>query len=344
MMPSIALVHPGASCLADLRKAGPSRGHIVEDPEQDVDFLKVFAWLTAPERDLATHMMLATDAAIKYVLDGARTKRLDLFDPSVDKDERSSVGTKLQYHVLEELGLEKVAPLDTVIEGIPVELKSTIRTNWQIPVEGQCQVTVLIQVDPKLGRVAAWLMRTHRVLLNNGKNQDKKRTISKTNMGNYAKQLLPWTSLPGEPLKRLAIQDADIIFGTSGMELRLAHLFSVLPDIVVPRTSIAIVGGTAGDVMKRARSVKSKIAEEIGNLTLVATWKPQSIALRELGFSPLGESWVSVSPDRLKACSSTPVLLGIDPASKRDQEFLQLVRALPHPIQSEWVKKFPDLR
>lgn len=342
-MPSKNLAHPGQTCQADFRKVSKSRRHIFEDPSTDRELQAVYAWLTAPERSLADHIVLAVDAAIKYVLDGARTRRLDLFDSRVDKDERSSVGTKLQYHVLEELGLEKVPPLDTVIETIPVELKSTVRKNWTIPVEGQCQVTMLIRADPENGRVSAWLMRTHRVLLNEGTNQDKKRTVSLVNFNKYALRLIPWTPLAAEPLKTLTKHDASIVFGKLGIESRIAHMLSVLPDIILPRTSVALVGGTADDVMKRARAAKGPVARTHGYLTLVATWLPQRNALRELGFDTIGEAWVSVSPKYLSAHPGPPILLGIDTGKKSDRDFLQLVNQLPTAVRGNWVRRFPDL-
>lgn len=343
-VPSKNLAHPGDPCQADFRKVASPKKHVFDAPASDTELRAVHAWLTAPERKLAEHIVLAVDAAIKYVLDGARTRRLDLFDPRVDKDERSSVGTKLQYHVLEELALEKVPPLDTVIENIPVELKSTVRKNWTIPVEGQCQVTMLIRADPENGRVAAWLMRTHRILLNEGTNQDKKRTVSLVNFNKYALPLIPWTPLAVEPLKTLSQQDTDIVLGKLGIEARIAHLVSVLPDTILPRTSIALVGGTASDVMKRARVAKRTVAGNQGQLTLVGTWLPQRLALCELGFDPAGEAWVSVSPQHLRAHSGPPKFLGIDTTKKSDRDFLQLVRSLPPDVRNDWVKKFPDLK
>lgn len=342
-MPSKNLIHPGEACQADYRSAASSKEHVLEDPATDGELKAVYEWLTAPERNLPERIVLAVDMAIKYVLDGARTKRLDLFDPSVDKDERSSVGTKLQYHVLEELGLKKVPPLDTVIEKIPVELKSTVRRNWTIPVEGQCQVTMLIRADPENGRVAAWLMRTHRVLLNEGANQDKKRTISQVNFHKYALPLIPWTPLVPEPLKCLAKQDADIVFGKDGIEPRIAHLLRVLPDTIIPRTSIVLVGGTAHDILKRARNAKITVARDSGHLTLVSKWLPQRVATQELGFSPIGASWVSVSPEYLRAHPGPPKILGINTKKRTDQQFLDLVELLPRDIRNDWVKKFPDL-
>ncbi|MFF2605058.1 NaeI family type II restriction endonuclease [Arthrobacter koreensis] len=343
-MPPKKIVDLGVACQPDFRKALASQKHVLVDPARDDKLQRVYAWLTANERDLAKHLVLAADAAIKYVLDGARTRRLDLNDPRVDKDERASVGTKLQYHVLEELKLDKVAPLDTIIENIPVELKSTVRKNWYIPVEGQCQVTMLIQLDLDEWEVSAWLMRTHRVLLNDGANQDKKRTISKANFNKYALQLIPPTPLGPEPLKTLSKLDSQVIFGKKGIKTRIAHLLSVLPNVILPRTSIALVGGTADDVMKRAREAKSSVAEDHGYLTLVGSWLPQQKALRELGFDPIGEPWVSISPEYLRKKTGPPMNLGLAPKKKSDKDFLALVNKLPVDVRNQWIKRFPDLR
>ncbi|WP_433315670.1 hypothetical protein [Micromonospora chersina] len=76
------------------------------------------------------------------MLDGARTYRFDLRDERVDSDERRAIGTKLQYHVLENLGSPKLRHPDTGIAGIGVEIKGTIASHWTIPKEGQCGVTL----------------------------------------------------------------------------------------------------------------------------------------------------------------------------------------------------------
>ena len=71
-------------------------------------------------------------------------------------DERRALGTKLQYHVIENLGLEKLKHPDTAIDGIGVEIKGTIATNWAIPTEGQCGVTVLHRVDLTADQHMTW--------------------------------------------------------------------------------------------------------------------------------------------------------------------------------------------
>lgn len=330
-------------CTPDERKRVATPAHAVAAPAVDEALQTVYRWLVAPERNVVERLVLATDAAIKYVLDGARTRRLSLDESAVDKDERSSVGTKLQYHIIEQLELQKQAPLDTIIEGIPVELKTTVRSTWTIPVEGQCEVTLLVQADIENHRVAAWLIRTHRVWLNDGTNQDKKRTIKKENFTRHALPIVPWTSLPGEPLRSLTEEDRAFVLGSAGIRWRIAHLLSVLPNIVIPRTSIAIVGGTAADYMKRAREAKSEIAPE-GLLALVGSWPSQRLMARALGFDLVDEAWVAVSVEHVGKFvqrGALPVLL--DHGRKTDRDFLILFDRLPEEVRLVWGKVFPDL-
>ena len=104
------------------------------DPADDEDLQRVHRWLS--EKPLEIAMTQAVDDAVKYVLDGARSGRFDLTSSDVDSDERATVGTKLQYRVINELGLVKERPLDTSIVGVPVDIKGTVNTNWTIPSEG----------------------------------------------------------------------------------------------------------------------------------------------------------------------------------------------------------------
>ncbi|MBO3103717.1 NaeI family type II restriction endonuclease [Cellulomonas fengjieae] len=162
----------------------------------------------------------AVDEAVRYVLDGARTWRFVLLDPKVDSDERSSVGTKLEYHFIERLGM-KVSPLGTEIVGVAVEIKGTVRVGaapWMIPREGQCQVTQLIRIDPKGNRFAAWLTRTHRVWLSGGKgNQDLKRSLLADPFRAYALPLVEWTGSPPQPLKLRAFDQIQVDSESSRM-------------------------------------------------------------------------------------------------------------------------------
>src|SRR5690606_35632894 len=94
----------GDLCFADTS----TTPHVIESPDDDADLMVVYAWLRSHDlRRLFTRAVIST---IDYVLDGARTGRFDIQAPEVDSDERRTVGTKLQYHVLEALDLVKEPP------------------------------------------------------------------------------------------------------------------------------------------------------------------------------------------------------------------------------------------
>ncbi|VTR76642.1 hypothetical protein CHMI_01404 [Cellulomonas hominis] len=259
----------------------------------------MLTWLTPSPLEAA--FTRAVDDAVKYVLDGSRTGRFDLMSPDVDSDERASVGTKLQYRVLDELKLVKERPLDTTIVGVPVELKATVRSGWMIPTEGQCEVCLLLQVDAGKARHRAFLMRTHRAWLREGANKDGKRGILSAALTEYAIPLLGWTPLPPEPLKRLTRPQLDIVFAPRvGQTERLTELFGFLPDVVIPRSSIETVCSGYRDPMRRARQAKPLVAQRHGLTLLCGTWKEDLELASARGFDISGDSWVALTPRALK--------------------------------------------
>lgn len=246
-------------------------------------------------RPITDLLRSAVDDAIRYVLDGARTWRFDLTSPEVDSDERSSVGTKLQYHVIQYLELRKEPPLDTTILDIPVEIKGTVRNTWMIPREGQCEITLMIQIDAKQHRFQALLMRTHRAWLTGKKgNRDLKRSPRADAVRDYALEVVPWTPLPPEPLRLLSTEQLRVVFGPDGMRKRMIALFGYLPEQVIPRTTITTVGAGLGDPLKRARESKPAVLAAHGLVVLVGTWKADLQAAARLGYDLSNEAWVAV--------------------------------------------------
>lgn len=297
---------PGATCTPDERKSLTAESHVVQAASDDIALQTVWNWLK--ERPLSQNFTRAVDDAVKYVLDGARTGRFDLLSPDVDSDERASVGTKLQYRVLNELDLYKEPPLDTRILGIPVELKATVRTNWMIPTEGQCEISILTQVDMARRRHRTFLMRAHRVWLNDGANKDGKRGVAADALARFSLPLLDWTDLPEEPLARLTPEQLSVVFAPRvGQSSRLASLFGFLPDTVIPRSSIETVCFGNKDPMRRARQAKEAIRAVSGLEVLVWSWVPDRLRAKELGFQLEVGDWVAVSSTRTRA--STPGLV-----------------------------------
>lgn len=272
----------------------PLPPHPVTAPEDDEDLQRVRDWLVArPLQDLLTKAVVD---AINYVLDGASTGRFDLNDPEVDSDERSSVGTKVQYRVLNELGLPKEKPLDTTIAGVAVDIKNTVAQNWMIPREAQCEVCILIQIDADGDRFSARLMRTHRALLNAG-NQDSKRSIIKAAVVDYAVPLfdVEWAPLPRNPLRDLTSEQREVVFAPrKGQAVRLTALFGYLPETIIPRHAILTVCANRDDPLRRVRQVKEKVLAEHGLTLLCGTWAEDRDVARNAGYDLGSQDWLAI--------------------------------------------------
>lgn len=288
-LPPIAV--PGDPCISD-RSGVP---HVIGDPAQDVDLQTVHAWLLAKPLDRI--LTKAVDEAVAYVLDGARTWRFDLDSPEVDSDERATVGTKLQYRLLAGLKLVKLPPLDTVIKGIPVEIKGTVRDNWMIPREGQCEICILVQVDSANQQHRAWLMRTHRAWLNDGGNGDRKRTIRAAAYRAYALPLIAWTPLPLNPLRLLTPAQVATVFDLRrGQEQRLTDMFGILPNTVIPRSAILTVCANRDDPMRRAREIKKIVLARHGLKLLCGKWTADIAEAKKYGYDITGRAWIALTP------------------------------------------------
>lgn len=292
--PQPPLAKPGDECISD--RVGVA--HEIAHPDDDSEVQQVLAWL----RSTAVEQLMtgAVVEAIEYVLDGARTFRFDLDSPDVDSDERRTVGVKLQYRILEAFGLPKEKPLDTTIAGIPVELKATIGGNWAIPREGQCEICLLTQVDSKNDRFRVFLMRTHRRWLNEGKNQDSKRTIRTEARDEYGIPVLDWTPLPRNPLKDLSPEQLEVVFAARvGIKRRVTALFGYLPEVVIPRVAIETVAAMAKDPLRRARQAKPDVFFNHDLVVLMGTWTPQRELAEKHGFDLSGDAWVAIHPTTL---------------------------------------------
>src|SRR6478609_317671 len=80
--------------------------------------------------------------SIDEVLDGPRTGRWDFLH--LEKTEKTYVGTKIEIVVRTALGLEPGPNLDLEIEGIDVDIKWAMNSQWQIPREAVGQLCLCI--------------------------------------------------------------------------------------------------------------------------------------------------------------------------------------------------------
>lgn len=218
------------------------------DPELDVVEARLRE-LSGP--DPGARYGIAIRQSIDEVLDGPRTGRWDFVQ--LEKTEKTYVGTKLEIVVRAALGLERGSVLDLDIAGVPVDIKWAMDSSWQIPLEAVDRICLCIGGMKKLSMFQVGVVRCRVEYLNEGKNRDRKKTLSST--GRAAMRfLVPSAPLPLNFLSTIdpAIR-AEIMAGETIQE-RVARLFRLLPRTPIPRNAIATVARTTGDPMRRVRS------------------------------------------------------------------------------------------
>ncbi|GAA0562140.1 hypothetical protein GCM10010172_51650 [Paractinoplanes ferrugineus] len=294
------LLGPGQICLNDRDEA-----HVIETGQDDVDLKTVHSWIEN-RQDFASTIGDALEDTVYYVLDCARTGRYDLGDPDVDSDEKRVIGTKLQYHVLQYLGLPKKKHPDTEIASVDVELKGTIGSNWTIPREGQCGITLAIRLDIEKNTHESWLIRTHRAWLNDGINNDGKRTISAAARIRFGIKLYPEKKMRENPLKRLTPGQAAKVFDSRGQEPRLIDLFTSLPETVIPRPTILTVCAGRNDPINRVRKIRNTMRNN-GYELLCGTWIEHRRVAEELDLDLSSAAWAAVPLDKLDESSKATI-------------------------------------
>ncbi|MER5807944.1 NaeI family type II restriction endonuclease [Streptomyces sp. NPDC002033] len=267
--------------------------HVLQTPAEDSALQSVLAGLRP--YDVAGLYTRAIANAVDYVLDGARTGRYDLLSPDVHPGERASVGAKLEYEVLRSFNLPKEPPLDTLIAGIPVDLKATVGSNWAIPAEAQCQLCICTQIRLGRGLHRSWLVRAHRSWLYRGAgNRDGKRGLAVHAREHWSVPLYDWTPLPVNPLTLLTPEQARrVLAKRPGQEHRFTMMFNYLEGLVVPRSVIATVGAGNHDPLRRARNIRKNLARE--GLTLLCGKFPGQRDLAAAHKITLGpEDWIAL--------------------------------------------------
>lgn len=264
-MPKLVLPELGEYCT---NTKAPE--HRLVGPQEDMDLQSVSSWFSKyPVGDFYTE---AIGNSIDYVLDGGRTGRFDLQLPTVHTGERASVGAKLEYEVMRVFKLPKTKPLDSTINGIPVDFKATITRNWAIPSEAHCQICVCTRIDLSKNRHRTYLVRAHRSWLHEGENRDGKRGLAAHARDLWSLPLYDWTPLPVNPLRYLTESQADEVLAPKpGQVKRLLKMFQYLEGLVIPRNVIMTVGAGKDDPVRRARETRP-LAVEMGLEILCGDW------------------------------------------------------------------------
>jgi hypothetical protein len=237
--------------------------------------------------------------SIDEVLDGPRTGRWDF--GQLEKTEKTYVGTKMEIIVRTALGLERGRLLDLDIEGVPVDIKWAMNSDWQIPREAVDRLCLCIGGIRKMSHFVVGLIRCSEDVLNAGKNQDKKRTISAAGKGSMRFLVTP-ASLPPNFLATLDAHLRDEILAGRDRQDRVTRLFQLVPRMPIPRTAIATVARTTGDPMRRVRADASR-EDQLGGMQVLSA-KYGNQVVEALGYPRLGrDEFMSVPRDEIRDLS-----------------------------------------
>lgn len=198
------------------------------------------------ENELAT----AVRDAIDFVLDGAHTGRYSI--DQLDKTEKTYIGTKVEQYIIHRLRLPKHQRLDTRIGGVPVDIKCTIGTNWEIPVEAMHEICLVVRIDEAQSKYWAGLVLITPDKLNRGSNRDRKRKLNARGRHSI-KWLIEGASFPRNLLYSLTEEDRKAILDPNkSATQRMAELFRRCVGVVVDQRTVDTVGRQR-DSSKRVR-------------------------------------------------------------------------------------------
>jgi hypothetical protein len=244
------------------------QGHEAHGSEDDPQLAKVAGWFqerSALEECFGEVLRQSFDE----VLDGQRTGRFDVDD--LEKTEKTYIGTKVEIVCRAAFGIGKGARgrMDYLIEGIEVDAKFSLTEGWTIPREAIDQLCLVMSANDRKSAFRVGLVRATESMLNIGRNQDKKRTISKSMFGNIT-WLVSDGHLPENLLlhipeaDRAAILPAEGVPGrlrTYGGQARVNELFRRVQRRLVNRNTVITVA-SQDDGPKRVRDARDHLRPE----------------------------------------------------------------------------------
>lgn len=233
-----------------------------KNTSKDKELELVYAWFNN-QSNLHNRLIGAIRKAIDEVIDGPRTGRFTY--GQLEKTEKTYLGTKVEILLRAELGLPNGQIMDYQVDGIEVDCKYTGHTwGWSIPREALGHICLLVRADDENGTASVGLIRTTEEVLNKGKNQDGKRTISKV-----GRNEIIWLIDNGQmPINQLFLWPEEVIkriWSKQSGQQRLNELFRLKQGELIDRQTIATVAEAKDDPMKRVRAnggARSYLSEE----------------------------------------------------------------------------------
>jgi hypothetical protein len=222
---------------------------------EDVELDEVAAWFRR-NADLRERFGSILRQSIDEVLDGQRTGRYDI--DLAEKTEKTYLGTKVEIVVRAAFELPRGKRMDYTVAGHEVDSKFSMRGSWSIPTEAMGHLCLLTSANDRKGTFDAGLIRITPDVLNVGRNQDKKTTITAA-----ARDRIVWLArqapLPGNLLLSLSHTLVETIMGPASGQERINRLLrNVQGKIIERNTAVTVARQTDG--LKRCRDARRRLA------------------------------------------------------------------------------------
>jgi len=196
--------------------------------------------------------------ALDEVIDGIRTGRWSV--ASLEKTEKTYIGTKVEILLKFEFELADGDRLDTRIEGVEVDIKCTVLKDWMIPQEAINELCLLVRIDDDKSKFWIGLIRADKENLRTGQNRDRKVSISAA-----GKMKIRWIveggDLPINFLATLPHETLSRILSHRSGQARIDELLRLVQGRIIPRVAIETVARQK-DPMKRVRDARINLRAE----------------------------------------------------------------------------------
>lgn len=197
--------------------------------------------------------------SLDEVIDGMRTGRVSTDE--LEKTEKTYIGTKVEIVLRAELELHKGKKLDTNICGHEVDIKWTLTNgSWMIPKECVDEICLLVTADDENSKFSIGLVIAKKELLNEGKNQDSKKTIKAANR-EYIDWLVENGDLPENLLLHLPEELRNSILNLDSRQSRVTTLFREVQERIIPRVVVETLAQQK-DPMRRLRIARECLEKE----------------------------------------------------------------------------------
>lgn len=225
---------------------------------EDDDLARVLRWFRS-QPDMEKRFGSVLRKALDEVLDGQRTGRFDIDE--LGKTEKTYIGTKVEIVCQAEFELTRGKVMDYRVDGVEVDAKFSLSKplGQSIPREAMGHICLLMHAHDRRSHFSIGLLRITEDVLNLGRNQDGKRTLSPA-----AKRLVVWLVEHGrlpenillglDPLIRARVFDAARKSGQAGIN----ELFKQVQGRIIKREVVLAVA-KQDDPAKRVRDARGHL-------------------------------------------------------------------------------------